>query len=140
MKTAKRHEMEGTYRPDRHAKKRTKGNKLTKIPRDSRNLSADGMRFFKKICQDLIALGILFESDLIAVERLAHLYSVQDGLQTIMKDLTPGSKGYRGYLQDYDRCAKMILPLESALGLNEQARRKIDTSPEDDTDKSRLLK
>src|SRR5690606_1302758 len=139
MKTAKRHEIEGTYRPDRHAKKRPKGNKLTKIPREPRNLSADGTKFFKKICQDLIKLHILFESDLVAVERLAHLYSVQDGLQSIMKDLTPGAKGYRGYLQDYDRVAKMILPLESALGLNEQSRRKIDIEPENES-KSKLLR
>lgn len=140
MKSRKTHELQGTYRPDRHDKKRPKGNKLTKIPKGTRNLSADGMKFFKKICQDLISLGILFESDLVAVERLAHLYSVQGGLQSIMKDLTPGSKGYRGYLQDYDRCAKMILPLESALGLNEQSRRKIDTNTDDDGPKNPLLK
>lgn len=138
MKSRKTHELQGTYRAARHGKKRPKGNKLAKIPKGPRNLSADGMMFFKKVCQDLISMGILFESDLVAVERLAHLYSVQDGLQTIMKDLTPGSKGYRGYLQDYDRCAKMILPLESALGLNEQARRKIDTDQDDNLGSSLL--
>lgn len=130
MKSLKEHITNGTYRPSRHSK-RAKWNSLTKVPRAPQELNTGASAHWKKVCGDLSKLGILFESDLQAVARLCYLYNVQDSLQKSMDKLTANSELYLQSIREYDRVSKLLLPLESALGLNAMSRRKIDTKDDD---------
>lgn len=128
-------QLEGTTRKDRDGGDAPAGRRLNKAPKPPGTLYATGQQKWTETCRRMIALGLLTEADLHAVEIYCKAW---DDLEYYEQTLDnegytfTTEKGYTGphpLLKQAEDCRRTLREYQALLGLHPAARTSIRVMP-----------
>ncbi len=137
-KSITQHKLDGTYRADRHANTLA-GEPIIKVPKLPPSLDAEDAREWRRICSQLIELGILCPIDLPQIERYFHIRRIYFDAKKLVESLglTITVEGSQGQTREITNPSfgimmethRHMLQIEERYGFSPVGRRKITIDP-----------